>query len=158
MYLKVEDFYFETTYVKYRIAMSEEKSRFRIKKGDIEIEYQGPQAEVKAKYEEALQWIKGERVTPTESRRKRKKGKIEKAKRQKSTGIPAEVDKLTDEGILDDYKRPNYVIKELEKRAVYGATNTLVDGALRKRVGKTLERKKDENGKWVYRKMKESGG
>jgi len=139
--------------------MSEEKSRFRIKKGDVEIEYQGTQAEVKARYEEALEWIKGERVTPTESKgRKRKKGKTEKAKKQRSTGIPAEVDKLIDEGILDDYKRPTYVLKELEKKAVYGATIELVDGTLRKRVGKTIERKRDEKGNWVYRKMKESGG
>jgi len=140
--------------------MSENRSHFKIKKGDTEIEYEGTQAEVNARYKEALEWVKGERVILMESKvPKKKKVKTKQTKKQRqATGIPAEVDKLIDEGVLDDYKRPTHILKELEKKAVYGATIKLVDGALRKRVTKTLERKKDEQGNWVYRRMKEFGG
>jgi len=53
---------------------------------------------------------------------------------------------------LDDFKKIEEVMAELEKRAVRGAYRNAVNGALTRRVGKTLERVKDTDGKWAYRK------
>jgi len=38
--------------------MSELKSRFRIRKGEIEIEYEGPAKDVNERYKEAFNWLK----------------------------------------------------------------------------------------------------
>lgn len=44
--------------------MSEEKSHFRMKKGDIEIEYEGKSSEANARYKEAFEWIKAVTISP----------------------------------------------------------------------------------------------
>lgn len=38
--------------------MSEAKSRFKIRNGDIELEYEGPVEDVRARYKEAFDWLK----------------------------------------------------------------------------------------------------
>lgn len=138
--------------------MSEEKYRFRIKKGDIEIEYEGKSSEVNARYQEAFDWIKTVTISPPPKPPKKEEleKKKEKEKRPvvRTKGVAAEVDKLIKEGWVDDYKSNAAVLKELERRAITGVYSQAVDSALRKRVGKTLERKKDEHGNWVYRRIK----
>lgn len=138
------------------IAMSEEKSRFRVKRGDIEIEYEGTSSEVNVRYKEAFEWIR----TVSPPKPQPDKGKTDKAKEKvkKTKGVATEVGKLIEDGWLDDWKRNVEVLKELERRAITGVYLQAVDSALRHRVGKTLERKKDEQGNWIYRRMKESGG
>lgn len=142
--------------------MSEDKCRFRIKKGDIEIEYEGKSSEVNAQYKEAFEWIKSVTTSPPKPSPKKGEPENMKGKGEKpvvrTKGVATEVGKLIEEGWVDDYKRNTEVLKELERRAITGVYIQAVDSALRKRVGKTLERKKDEQGNWVYRKTKRSGG
>jgi hypothetical protein len=45
--------------------LSENKSRFKIRKGEIEIEFEGPAEEVSNKYKEAFDWVKS--VFPQEN-------------------------------------------------------------------------------------------
>ena len=141
--------------------MSEEKSRFRIKKGDIEIEYEGKSSEVNARYKEAFEWMKAVTISPPKPPPKKEDiGKKDKKKKPavRTKGVTAEIDKLIEEGWMDDYKRNTEILKELERRAITGVYVQAIDAALRRRVGKTLERKKDEQENWGYRRMKESGG
>ena len=139
-------------------AMSEEKSRFRIKKDNIEIEFEGKPSDVAARYEEAFEWIKTVTVTVPKHKVSKEKKKKEEEKKPtvRTKGVATEVGKLIKEGWLDDYKRNTEVLKELERRAIAGVYIQAVDSALRKRVGKTLERKKDDKDRWVYRRMKET--
>lgn len=137
--------------------MSEEKYRFRIKKGGIEIEYEGKSSEVNARYQEAFDWIKTVTISapkPPKKEELEKKKKKEKRPVVRTKGVATEVDKLIEEGWVDDYKRSAAVLEELERRAITGVYIQAVDSALRKRVGKTLERKKDKQGNWVYCRMK----
>lgn len=138
--------------------MSEERYRFRIKKGDIEIEYEGKSSDVNARYQETFDWIKAVTISPPPKAQKKEELEKKKEKEKKlvarTKGVAAEVNKLIEEGWLDDYKRNVAVLKELERRVITGVYIQAVDSALRKRVGKTLERKKDEHGNWVYRRMK----
>jgi len=57
--------------------MSEERSRFRIKKGDIEIEYEGTSKEVADFRKEAFEWIKTATITPPTERPPKEKSKSE---------------------------------------------------------------------------------
>lgn len=144
--------------------MSEHRSRFRMKKGDIEIEYEGESAEVTARYREAFEWIKTVAVPPPKlgppKEKEKVKEKVPEEKPDKRGGlrtavVSKEIDKLTEEGWLDDFKKIEEVMAELEKRAVRGAYRNAVNEALKRRVGKTLERVKDTDGKWVYRKKRD---
>ena len=144
--------------------MSENRSRFRMKKGDIEIEYEGESAEVTARYQEAFEWIKTGVIPATKPRPPKEKEKVEGTEPEKKPDkrgglrtavVSKEIDKLSEEGWLDDFKKVEEVRAELERRAVRGAYRRAVDTALRRRVGKTLERVKDTNGKWAYRKKRD---
>jgi len=83
--------------------MSDGKSRFRIKNGETEIEYEGLVEDVNKRYKEALDWLWS---TP----RTKKTEKIEKEEAEKKRGVrgreiwsPA-VDSLIQEGF---FKLPN---------------------------------------------------
>jgi hypothetical protein len=137
--------------------MSEDKSRFRIKKGDTEIEFEGKSQDVNARYKEAFDWVKSSVVvvkppTPSPDGKKKKTDKEKSSKKAK--GVASEVDKLIEEGWIDEYKRPADVLEELDRRAVTGVYIQAVNSALKQRVGKTLERIKDESDNWVYKKIK----
>jgi hypothetical protein len=81
---------------------------------------------------------------PSPDGKKKKPDKDKPSKKAK--GVASEVDKLIEEGWLDDYKRPPEVLAELERRAVTGVYIQAVNSALKQRVGKTLERIKDDSG------------
>jgi len=140
--------------------MSEDRSRFKIKKGDIEIEYEGKSAEVTARYKEAFEWIKTVTVTPlkpepTETRPKEKES--EKKKEEKRGGprtgvISPAIDELIDEGFFNDFKTAAQVLEELRRKTVPVSTVMPVIMALNRRVPKKLDRIKDEQERWVYRK------
>jgi len=144
--------------------MSENRSRFRMKKGDIEIEYEGESAEVTARYQEAFEWIKTVAVPPPKPAPPKEKEKVKEKEPEKKPDkrgglrtavVSKEIDKLSEEGWLDDFKKVEEVRAELERRAVRGAYRRAVDTVLRRRVGKTLERVKDTDRKWVYRKKRD---
>ena len=137
--------------------MSEDRSRFKIKKGDIEIEYEGRSEEVSKQYKEAFEWI---RTSVTRTRKlepARDEEVMLKKKKGKRGGlrppvISPEIDKMIDEGFFDDFRHPNQVFEELRRRNVPISNIKAVVAALNRRVPKKLDRIKDDKGDWVYRK------
>ena len=139
--------------------MSEERSHFKMKKGDIEIEYEGVSSEVSSKFSEIFEWLKTAPITPLppkpaegippepveEERQERRGG-------ARSAVISPEIDKLMEEGFLDAFKNANQVYEELKRKAVPVSGLNAVVEALKRRVPETLDRIKDDKGKWVYRK------
>jgi hypothetical protein len=139
--------------------MSENKSRFRMKKGDIEIEYEGTSSEVSSKFSEIFDWLRavpatsspleqGEGVLPKPSGEQ----KQEKRGGARSAVISPAIDELVKEGFLDAFKNANQVYEELKRKTVPVSGANAVIKALNRRVPKTLDRIKDDQGKWVYRK------
>ena len=137
--------------------MSENKSRFRIKKGDIEIEFEGTSSEVAPKFENVLEWIKtapvrqtGEETVVTAEIQKQEKPQKRGGAR---TGVIAPaIDELVKEGFLTDFKTASQVLEELRRKTVPVSDVARVIMAMNRRVPKTLERIKDNQGRWVYRK------
>lgn len=81
--------------------------------------------------------------------RKALKQVVESAPRK--PGISDTIDQVTEEGWLDSPRTAAAVTAELQARGVSNATKAMVETTLKRRVGKTLERLK-ENGGWVYRR------
>jgi len=135
--------------------MSEDKSRFRIKKGDIEIEYEGKSTEVSSRYREAFEWIKTLTLTtskpPVKGEQKEKETKKKRGGPRTSVISPA-IDELIEEGFFDDWKNSTQVLEELKRRTVPVSGIKPVINALNRRVPKKLDRIKDKQGRWVYRK------
>jgi len=102
--------------------MSEVKSRFRIKKGEIEIEYEGLVKDVNERYKEALDWLRSITYETKEEKEAEKIGEeVEKKKgtRGRELWSPA-IDDLIQEGF---FKLPNRrdnkaVMKALEDKAL----------------------------------------
>jgi len=129
--------------------LSEDKSRFRIRKGDIEIEYEGNSKEVALEFKNIFEWMKTipEKLPePTKEKKPEKKG-------GPRTGVIAPgVDTLIKEGFLDDFKNASEILDELRRKTVPVSDVNRVIMALNRRVPKTLDRIKDKEGRWVYRK------
>lgn len=99
--------------------MTEEKSHFRIKNGETEIEYYGPLSDTNQRYEEAFEWLKG--IPAPETPTKNAKTRVETVR--KSTRGPEIWSSAIDELIKQGYfKRPNQrktkdVLKALADKA-----------------------------------------
>lgn len=122
--------------------MSEGRARFRIRKGEIEIEYEGKSSEINAKYEEAFEWITTVTITPPKHEPPRKKKKIEREELEKkqdrrggtrSNVVSRAIDELVSNGWLDEAKTTSEVLAELERRAIPGITINNVSESLRRR-------------------------
>jgi len=114
--------------------MSEVKSRFKIKKGEIEIEYEGLVEDVNERYTEALDWFKSMPVKEGEEKKEEEEEK-KKGTRGPEIWSPA-IDGLIQEGF---FKLPNKrdrkaVVKALEDKAlpVKGKENTILITLTRK--------------------------
>jgi len=141
--------------------MSEEKSRFKIKKGEIEIEYEGKSTEVNARYAEALEWIKGTSVTPTKNAplKEKAEGKGSEEKSDKRGGVRSNIvsraiDDLVTQDWFDTPRKVSDVVTELKRRAVPGAKFNTINESLKRRVPKALDRIQDADNKWTYVKQK----
>src|SRR3989304_4407053 len=102
--------------------MSEPTSRFRIKNGEIEIEYQGPTKEVAERYREAFGWLKS---VPRDEGEKTPKKKNEIATDRKKGPRTSEIwspaiDSLIHEGFFKLPKRrtKEEIAKALEDKAL----------------------------------------
>ena len=135
--------------------MSEDRSRFRIKKGDVEIEYEGKSTDVSSRYKEAFEWIKTLTLTtpklPIKEEPKEKEPKKKRGGPRTGVISPA-IDELIKEGFFDDWKNSTQVLEELKRRTVPVSGIKPVINALNRRVPKKLDRIKDEQERWVYRK------
>jgi hypothetical protein len=133
--------------------MSNERSRFKIKKGETEIEYEGPSSEVKERYKEAFEWVKAtHRKITDEKKADEKKEKETKRGGPRKQLFSPKIDELIQE---DFFKLPNKrkvqdVVKALmEKGLPISGKEVAVLNSLRRRLGKTLKGTK-EQGEWVF--------
>jgi hypothetical protein len=137
--------------------MSEDRAHFKVKKGDIEIEYQGDPKEVASKFEGIFEWIKTAPVIkapkePVEPPTPADEEKADKRGGARTGVISPAIDELVKEGFLKEFKTASQVHEELRRKAVPVSDVHVVMTALNRRVPKKLDRIKDEQGRWVYRK------
>jgi hypothetical protein len=117
--------------------MSEDRSHFRIKRGDTEIEYSGTPKDVDLKYKEAFNWVKATTTTieppkkPPEGKQK-DMGKSGRGGRR-SPIVSKAVDQLISEGYLDKAKTTSEVLTELQRKAVPGVSVFNVSEALKRK-------------------------
>jgi hypothetical protein len=139
--------------------MSEDKSHFKIKKGDIEIEYSGNAKDANSRYKEAFDWVKTATVaalippekTPT-PKPKEIGGKPGRGG-LRSNVVSKAIDGLVSGGWLDKAKTPSEVLKELERKAVPGVTIDNVSEALKRRARSgVLDRIKGTGKEYTYMK------
>jgi ribosome maturation protein Sdo1 len=146
--------------------MSEDRSRFSIKKGEIEITYEGKTEDVNNRYREAFAWVvktgADEATSAHVSGRKKKTigAGAEKSKPEKhAKGVAEVISKLMEESWFDKDRKNTEVLEELERQGVTGVYLEAVDSALKRRLKKkTLERHKSESGDWVYHRAKPATG
>lgn len=137
--------------------LSEEKSRFRIKKGDIEIEFEGNSREINARYEEAFEWVKTATVattTSTETKMPDERKKEEKRGGSRSSIVSRAIDKLIEDGWFEEFRKVPAVVEELKRRNVPGASYKTVQNALNRRIPVKLDRVKDTDARWTYGRKK----
>jgi hypothetical protein len=96
--------------------LSEPKNRFRVKQGEIEVEYEGPLTEVNKRYEKALALLISQ---PTKPSILKKKESGEEEKEDKRGGVrkpiyPQLIEKLKKENFFKPKKSLDQVIKKLE--------------------------------------------
>jgi len=99
--------------------MSEVKSRFKIKNGEIEIEYEGLVKDVNERYKEALDWLKSIPREEEKEEKIRKEEEKRKGTRGPEIWSPA-IDTLIQEGVfkLPNKRTPKEVMKVLEDKAL----------------------------------------
>jgi hypothetical protein len=142
-------------------------SHFRIRSGDTEIEFEGSPDEVSSKYEEAFNWLKQSPPVPHPRVKKRvakpkasklPSGEPKEDKRggARSRVISPALDKLIEDGFLDDFKDVSQTLAKLQE--VVPADYNAVNEALKRRVGKTLDSITGNEGKQVFRKKKTPSG
>jgi hypothetical protein len=143
-------------------------SRFRIRSGDTEIEFEGPPDEVSSKYKEAFDWLKQSpsvpqpnvkrRIAKPQSSKLPTSGEPKEGKRggARSRVISPALDKLIEDGFLDDFKDASQTLAKLQE--VVPADLNAVNEALKRRVGKTLDSIMGNEGKQVFRKRKAPAG
>lgn len=108
--------------MKCELVLSEVKSRFRIRNGEIEIEYEGPLKDVNEHYEDAFEWL----TTRQTKRREKQKEKVEEEegkKKGKRGGArkpiyPPEIQRLKDDNFFETKKSLDEVVKAFESRGV----------------------------------------
>lgn len=133
--------------------MSEGKARFRIRKGEMEIEYEGSPSDVNTRYKDAFAWLK---TVPPKKEKKTEEREEEKKEERRGGVRKALFSPTIDELIKEDYfKLPNKrdvddVIKALQEKGlpVVGKRKAMLT-ALKRRLGKTLKGTKTD-GKWVF--------
>jgi hypothetical protein len=134
-----------------------------MKKGDIEIEYEGLSEEVSSKFTEIFEWLKGTKTQAKETKdnvigvkeisveqkagqRPRKRGG------PRSSIVSSAIDSLINEGFLDTFKSASSIMEELKRKTIPVSGIAVVQTSLNRKVPKTLDRIKDEQGKWAYKK------
>lgn len=136
--------------------MSEAKSRFKIKNGEIEIEYEGLVKDVNERYKEALDWLKSTpRMVKEKETKQEKEGEVEKEDKRggarKSIFSP-KIDELINKGFfkLPNKKKIGDVVKALQEQGlpVTGKDKAILN-ALKRRLGKTLKGTKTDD-EWNF--------
>ena len=97
------------------VKLAEVKGRFRIKNGEIEIEYEGPIKEVNQRFEKVLGLVVSRKEKKLEAETEEKKSK--RGGRRKPIYAP-KIRDLIDEGFFKPKKSLDEVIKKLESLGV----------------------------------------
>jgi hypothetical protein len=117
--------------------MSEGRSYFKIKKGDIEIEYSGLPKDVDSKYKEAFDWVKTAIITTSVTPRGPTAGPKQPRKPgrggHRSPIISNAIDRMISDGEFDKAKTTSQALDYLVTKAVPGVTNFNVDEALKRK-------------------------
>jgi len=136
--------------------LSEAKNRFRVRNGEIEIEYEGPLKEVNERYEHVLEWLIPKQVK-TKGKTKGKKLTKEEEKRggfHKTIYTP-KIDELIKEGFFKTRKSLDDVVKGLVPKNVptrgMDARTAILNNLKRKIASKkaTLKGGKEED-EWYF--------
>lgn len=126
--------------------------RFRLKKGDIEVEYEGEDSD--SKYEKAFAWIEGVKVAHKEVPQMRQEQSKEQSQRGgvRTGFISPGIEKLMEQHFfkLPKKKQVSEIMVALRDLGipVKGKEEAVVN-ACRRRLGKGLKGTK-EQGKWVF--------
>ncbi len=134
--------------------MSNERSRFKIKKGETEIEYEGPSADVKERYKEAFEWVKTTHPKVSEGKKPDNKTiqhETKKGGARKALFAP-KIDELIDRGFFklpNKRKVPDVLNALMEKGLPISGKEQAALIALKRRLGKTIKGTKEE-GEWVF--------
>ena len=114
--------------------MAEVKGRFRIKNGEIEIEYEGPIKEVNQRFEKVLGLVVSRKEKKLEAETEEKKSK--RGGRRKPIYAP-KIRDLINEGFFKSKKSLDEVIKKLESLGVpTRGKRTSIRNALIREAGK----------------------
>ena len=140
--------------------MSEPTAKFRIKKDDIEIEYEGTPKEVDSRFGESFEWIKtvgSSSEVHKDAKERESKGAEKDSKKDKRGGarsplLSKAIDDLIEEGFFDSFKTVKEVFEELKRKAIPVSSLPAVRTPMNRRVADKLDRNRDENNKWVYHK------
>jgi hypothetical protein len=100
--------------------LAEKRHRFKIRSGEIEIEYEGSPNEVNERYDDALKWLdshqprktKTEKIEPDKKDQKDRRGGARKAI------YPPWIQKLKEEGFFQSKKTLDETIKQFESMGV----------------------------------------
>jgi hypothetical protein len=135
--------------------LSEERKRFRIRNGEIEIEYEGPLKEVNKRYGEALSWLASQ---PTKETSLKKKESDEAKKWDRRGGLrkaiyPPEIEKLKKANFFKPKKSLDEVIAKFEEMVVptRGKRNAILTAlkADTRKKGSNLKGTKEDNS-WYF--------
>jgi len=139
--------------------MSSINAKVKIDKKAGSIEIEGSEQFIKEMLEKYEQMFSTDKKEPSEET-PRKPSEIDRksdSKKDKRGGtrskvISPAIDKLVDEGWLDVFKTEDDVLNELKRLTVPGVNKSNVAGALSRRVPDKLDRIKDAEGRWTYKK------
>ena len=103
------------------MTLSEMKNRFRVRNGEMEIEYEGSLNEVNKRYDKALEWLTSEQITSTKQKGKDQNASVAKKDKRGGARKPIygeKIDELVDEGFFSKRKSLDEVIKGLVPKNV----------------------------------------
>jgi len=98
------------------LRLSEIKNRFRVRNGEVEIEYEGPLNEVNKRYDKALEWLTSQPAKEAGSKKEVSSGKEKEDKRggPRKAIYPPEIEKLKKDNFFKPKKSLDEVIKKFE--------------------------------------------
>jgi len=128
--------------------MTSSTARFRVRSGELEIEYEGPSDLVESRYLDALKLLQTKPL--------RAEAQIQDAPRKAGRGglrvsvISEALDALIGENWFKSKRSKDSVVLELQNRRVPGADKNNVGVSLDRRVRARKLKSIKDNGDWIY--------
>jgi hypothetical protein len=103
--------------------LAESKNHFKIRNGDIEIEYEGPLTEVNKRFDETYKWVTSQKTKTPKKKEKETDEAQEENKKDKRGGprkgiYPQWVQKFKKDGFFKQKKSLDEVIKKFEDSGI----------------------------------------